>query len=440
LRRVVEGIGAQLRDAVALHDYQRAAKLLEEYVRALERVERAAQGTELAEWARLEREAWLRAREEILIPPEVARALAEAEQLARELHSALRTKDYASFCDKVVGYRDLLQQLREHPHTASWASGELEKLHKLEERLLEHYRALAELVGGEVLESVKTPGRFAFELAVSLAPASPEAAASLLDRIDDAKLKGFASGYVKAARELAEERVVRLSDLAPLKPEERLGYMLYAVERGAVVEEVTSKLPKAADRVMEGFWDAVAEIARTGEAPDPEELVAKWNETKEPENVGAALAAAFAKGYDPAAFMEENFRDLARVEGDVDRYVKLKRVKGELEARVNALAERLHGVMEEARELGVWMPEPGESLALRMRREEEARRAVGRLEELMEKADEIAAEADTHIRAAMQYNLHEYADWFTRVRDEARKLVDELRRVLDEQLGGGGLR
>jgi len=207
--------------------------------------------------------------------------------------------------------------------------------------------------------------------------------------------------------------------------------MLYAVERSAVIGEVAEKMPKAAARIMAGFEDAVAEIARTGEAPDPEALVAKWHETLEPEYVGWALAAALARGYEPAEFMDKHFKQLAAVGGDLAMYEEGLRLSRDLERKAGELARRLEGLWEEARlEL---LPAPGESAALRMLHEVAAARLAERAEVIMEEAAAIRNEALRASQLASRYGLAEHARALQAIADGARRLVDEV-----FKLRGGG--
>jgi len=441
LRRVVEGIGEQLRDAIALHDYERAAKLLEEYVRALERVERAAQGTELAEWARLEREAWLRAREELLIPPEVAHALAEAERLAGELRNALEARDYASFCDKVAGYASLLQQLREHPRTASWASGELEKLLKLEESLLERYYELVERLGGEPLPALASPDRFAFELAVSLAPASPEAAEQLLPRIQDGELRDWARGYLEAVKAYAAAREeasaawalerVQGAFSALRSEEERAGFLAYAVERNGPLVDF-SKFGASASIVEEAFNEEVRRLALEPKPQDWGKMMDKFIETLEPELIGKAMAHAALVGELGKLMEDGRVRAFAeKCRGDAARFEEWwrerERAAEEVAQHASAVGEELQRVREEVMALRAWLPEPGESLALRMLTEVELERARERVRELWDRADDARARVDALYKQAEKYMLD--ARGLDALRDEAKRLIDELSRM-----------
>jgi hypothetical protein len=440
LRSEVERLASELRGALAGHDYGRLPELIERYVEALERLEREAQGTELAEWARAEREAWLAAREELLAPPEVLALRSEAERLAGELRRALDAKDYAAVAERLPEYAEVLARLSEAPapHVAGWAREELERLGRVRDELLRGYYELCELLGGEPLAALKAD-RFMFELVISLAHASPDAARQLVERIPDEGLRGFAAGYVKAAGdaaafEAAGKRLVPLEEMRVLRPEERLGYMAYLVEHGVRIADVEDKLRKASDRVWAGFEDAVAEIVRTGRAERPEELAAKWWETREPEYVGAALAAALAWGYDPAEFMQEHFGRLAAVEGDVAAFEEGLRLERELEPRVHALAGRLEGLWEEAR-FELPHPAPGESTALWMLHEDALARARERAEEIALEAAKIRNEATRIAQIAARYGLKEIGDAAQRVGDSAGVLVNEMHKLLRE-LGG----
>jgi len=371
------------------------------------------------------------------LPPDFLHLRSETEKLAQELRAALEKRDYARAADKLPAYVERLVRLSGAPdrESAEWAKTELERLDKV---LLKHYHTLCDRLGGEPFAAVKGE-RLMFEIALSLAHVSPEAAEPLLDRIPDERLRGFAAGYLKAARdaaafEAAGERLVPLEEMRALKPEERLGYMTYLVEHGVRIADIKVRLEKAHDRIWAGFENKVAEIVKTGEAEKPEELAAKWWETHEPEYIGAALAAALARGYDPGEFMEEHFAQLAAVRGDIAMFEEGLRLARELEPRMHALAERLEGLWEVAR-FELPHPAPGESRALWMLHEDALARARERAEEIALEAAEIRNEATRIAQIAARYGLKEIGDAAQRVGDDAGRLADEMYKLLRE-LGG----
>jgi hypothetical protein len=446
LWRSVESIGRELREAVSLHD-ARMHKLFGEYISALERVEKLAAGTPLAELARQEREAWLAARDELLAPPEVLALRSEAERLAEELRKALDAKDYLTVERALPEYAELLARLSEAPapHIAGWARGELEKLNELREGLLERYYSLTEALGGEPLAALEA-NRFAFELTLSLAHASPDAAKPLLDRIEDRRLRDYAAGYLEAAKayaaaraevgkEWVKARVFGAFDALPT-PEARAGFLAHAIERSLPFVELEIRRFGASARIVEeAFWDEAKRLALYPEPEDWRALLDEFEKTYDPEVLGKALAHAVLAGEAGAFFDDKRVQGFAdKCRGDVARFEEWwtvrPKVEEEVTARLRVIDERLSVLEERAAALHEeWAPEPGEAVSLRMHAELRAARAREEVLEMLHEADKLRAELEAARLRAEDFLLPTHP--FDAFRDRINRLVNFLTKLGD---------
>jgi hypothetical protein len=430
----VQRMGDELRSAVALGD-ERMHKLFDEYIAALERVEKLAAGTPLADLARLEREAWLAARDELLAPPEVLALRSEAEKLAGELRKALEARDYLAVTDKLPAYAELLARLSESPapHVAEWAKAEQEKLNRVRDKLLKHYYELAEKLGGEPLAALEA-NRFAFELALNLAHASPDAAKPLLDRIPDKRMRDYAAGYIKAAEayakareEVGEQAWARIHEefSALASNEARAGFLAYAIERSLPFIKF-HEFGSAARTIEEAFWGEAKRLAVKPEPEDWRKLLDEFVKTYDPEYVGRALASAALAGEVNALWQDPRVQGFIKKEGDVARFkewwtVRPKREE-EYERGVQARAERLREIEEGIAELRSWVPEPGEATSLRMHAELEMARWREEVAERLDQLDEVEAQIHSLGKLADEYLLPRHPvdsllDWARRLRE-----------------------
>jgi hypothetical protein len=444
LWRTVQRMGDELREAVALHD-ARMHKLFEEYIAALERVEKLAAGTPLAELARQEREAWLAARDELLAPPEVLHLRGEAERLAEELRKALDAKDYLTVERALPEYAELLARLSEAPapHIAGWAREELEKLNKVrDELLLPRYYELTEALGGEPLAALEGK-RFTFELTLSLAHVSADAAKPLLDRIEDRRLRDYAAGYLEAARayakareEAGEQALARIQEeFSSLPtPEAKAGFLAYAIERSLPFIDF-GKFGSAARIVEEAFWDEAKRLALYPEPEDWERLLDEFERTYDPEVLGKALAHAalagevneFRQDGRVKGFVERCHGDVARFEWWVEQRPK---VEEEVTARLRVIDERLSVLEERATALHEeWAPEPGEAVSLQMHAELRAARAREEVLAMLHEADELRAELEAERKRAEDFLLPTHP--FDAFRDRINRLVNFLTKLGD---------
>jgi hypothetical protein len=436
LWRSVESIGRELREAVSVHD-ERMYKLFDEYVSALERVEKVAAGTPLADWAKAERESWLAARDELLAPPEVLHLRSEAERLAQELKAALEARDYLTVERLLPAYAELLVRLSESPapHVAGWAREELGKLNRARDELLEHYYGLAEALGGEPLAALKAD-RFAFELALSVAHASPDAAKPLLDRIPDEKMRDYAAGYIKAAEAYAKAREevgegvwARIhEEFSALGSDEaRAGFLAYAIERSLPFIKFHD-FGASARIVEEAFWDEAKRLALYPEPEDWRKLLDEFVKSYEPELLGKALAHAALAGEAGAFFDDDRVRGFAdKCRGDVARFEEWwtvrPRAEEELQRGVQACAERLREIEEGIAELQSGLVvEPGEALSLRMHAELELARLREEVAERLDQLSEVEAQAHSLGKLADEYLLPRHPvdsllDWARRLRE-----------------------
>jgi hypothetical protein len=440
-------VGGELRGALAGHDYGRLPELIDRYLAALERLEREAAGTPLADWARAERESWLAARGELLAPPEVLALRSEAERLAGELRRALDAKDYAAVAERLPEYAEVLARLSgaPAPRIAGWAREELEGLSRVRDELLRGYYEVAEALGGEPLAALKAD-RFAFELALSLAHASPEAAERLLDRIEDGLLREWARGYLEAARAYeaargeegawARERI--FGSFGSLgSAEARAGFIAYAVERSLPFAELEAYNFGASARIVEeAFYEEARRLAVSPEPEDWRSLLDEFAKTYEPELLGKALAhAALAGEVDEfrqdgrvRGFVEKCHGDVSRFEWWVEQR---PRVEGEVAARLQAIYEELSEIEERAMALrSEWAPEPGEAVSLRMHAELELSRAREEVMERLRRLEELRAEGEALRRRAEDFLLPTHP--FDELRDRINRLIDLLTRLGDE--------
>jgi hypothetical protein len=441
-------VGDELRGALAGHDYGRLPELIDRYLAALERLEREAAGTPLAEWARAEREAWLAARNELLAPPEVLHLRGEAERLAGELKSALEARDYLAVAERLPEYAEILARLSEAPapQLAEWARSELERLSKVRDELLQGYYELAETLGGELLAALKAD-RFAFELALSLAHVSPDAAGPLVERIPDERLREWARGYIKAAEAYAragEEvepgwaRARVYEAFGSLgSAEARAGFITYAMERSLPFAELEVHRFGASARIVEeAFYEEARRLAVSPEPEDWRSLLDEFVKTYEPELLGKALAHAALAGE------VDEFRQDGRVQGfadkcrgDVSRFEwwveQRPRVEGEVAARLQAIYQELSEIEERAVALrSEWAPEPGEAVSLRMRAELELARLREEVVEQLRRLEELRAEGEALRKRAEDFLLPTHP--FDELRDRINRLIDLLTRLGDE--------
>jgi hypothetical protein len=446
-RSEVERLASELRGALAGHDYGRLPELIDRYLAALGRLEREAQGTELAEWARAEREAWLAARDELLTPPELLHLRGEAERLAGELRKALDAKDYTAVAERLPEYAEVLARLSEAPapQLAEWARSELERLSRVRDELLQGYYEVAEALGGEPLAALKAD-RFAFELALSLAHVSPEAAERLLDRIEDGLLREWARGYLEAARAYeaareeegawARERI--FGSFGSLgSAEARAGFIAYAVERSLPFAELEVHRFGASARIVEeAFYEEARRLAVSPEPEDWRSLLDEFVKTYDPEILGKALAHAALAGEVDELRQDGRVRGFVeKCHGDVSRFEwwveQRPRVEGEVAARLQAIYQELSEIEERAMALrSEWAPEPGESAALRMRAELEVARAREVVAELLERVEELRSEGEALRRRAEDFLLPTHP--FDELRDRINRLIDLLTRLGDE--------
>jgi hypothetical protein len=439
LWRSVQGIGDELRSAVALGD-ERMYKLFDEYIAALERFEKLAAGTPLAELARLERESWLAARDELLAPPEVLYLRSEAERLAEELRKALDAKDYLAVERTLPAYAELLARLSESPapHIAGWAREELEKLNKVrDELLLPRYYELTEKLGGEPLAALEA-NRFAFELALSLAHVSADAAKPLLERIEDRRMKDYAAGYVKAAgayakarEEVGEQAWARIHEefSALPTPEARAGFLAYAIERSLPFIRF-SDFARAARVVEEAFWGETKRLAVKPEPADWRAMLDAFVKTYDPEYIGKALANAALAGEVNEFFNDGRVKGfIERCHGDAARFKwwveQRPKVEEEVAARLQAIRQELAEIEESAVALrSEWMPEPGEAVSLRMHAELELARAREEVMERLRRLEELRAELEAERKRAEFFLLPTHP--FDALRDRINRLTNFL--------------
>ena len=437
LWRAVQRLGDELREAVSVHD-ERMYKLFDEYISALERFGKLAAGTPLAELARLERESWLAARDELLAPPEVLHLRSETEKLAQELKAALEARDYLTVERLLPAYAELLARLSESPapHTAEWAKAEQEKLNRVRDELLERYYELTEKLGGEPLAALKAD-RFAFELALSVAHASPDAAKPLLDRIEDKKMRDYAAGYLEAAEAYAKAREemgahawARIhEEFSSLGSDEaRAGFLAYAIERSLPLIRF-HEFDSAARVVEEAFWDEAKRLALYPEPEDWRALLDEFEKTYDPEVLGKALAHAALAGEVNELRQDGRVRGFAdKCHGDAERFEswveQRPRAEEEYERGVQACAERLREIEEGVAELRSWVPEPGEATSLQMHAELEMARFREMVEEGWDQLDEVTARIHALEKLADEYLLPRHP--LDSLRDWARRLREAL--------------
>jgi hypothetical protein len=442
LWRSVQRLGDELREAVVRGDWERAHTLFGEYITALERFEKLAAGTPLEETARLEREAWLAAKDELIVPPEALALRREAEKLAGELRRALEARDYLTVERLLPAYAELLARLSEAPHIAGWARDELEKLSKVQEGLLEHYHRMTEKLGGEPLAALEA-NRFAFELALSVAHASPSAAKPLLDRIPDKRLRDYAAGYIKAAEayakareETGEQAWARIHEgfSALPTPEAKAGFLAYAIERSLPFIKF-SDFGASARIVEEAFWDEAKRLALYPTPEDWRAMLDGFVKTYDPEVLGKALAHAaltgevneFRQDLRVQGFADKCRGDVARFEWWVEQRPK---VEEEVAARLQAIHQELNEIEESAVALrSEWMPEPGEAVSLRMHAELELARAREEVMERLRRLEELRAELEAERKRADFFLLPTHP--FDELRDRINRLVNFLMQLGD---------
>jgi hypothetical protein len=358
--------------------------------------------------------------------------------LAEGLRKALDAKDYLTVARALPEYAELLARLSEAPapHIAGWAREELERLNKVrDELLLPRYYELAEALGGEPLAALEA-NRFAFELTLSLAHVSPDAAKPLLDRIEDKQMRDYAAGYIKAAEAYAKAgeevgegvwaRIQEEFSSLPT-PEARAGFLAYAIERSLPFIRF-HEFGSAARIIEEAFWD---EAKRLAVNPAPENwrtLVDEFAKTCDPEVLGKALAHAALAGEADALFSDTRVRGFMRKEGDVARFEEWwrvrPRVEEEYERGVQACAERLREIEEGIAEMRSWVPEPGEAPSLRMLRELELARWREMVEEGWNRTEEVEARIHALEKLADEYLLPRHP--LDSLRDWARRLREAL--------------
>jgi hypothetical protein len=367
------------------------------------------------------------------LPADLLHLLAETEKLAQELRAALEKRDYTRAADMLPAYVERLVRLSGAPdkETAEWAKTELEKL---DEVLLEHYHTLCDRLGGEPFAAVKSE-RLMFELALSLAHASPDAAKPLLDRIPDKRLRDYAAGYLEAARayakageEVGEQAWARIhEEFSSLPSEEaRAGFLAYAIERSLPLINF-EKIGSAARIVEEAFWDEAKRLAVNPEPADWRALLDEFAKTCDPEVLGKALAHAALAGEGDRIMEDWRVKGfIEKCDGDVARFdvwvVQRPRAEEELERGVRACAERLREIEEGIAELRSWVPEPGEATSLRMLRELELARLREEVRERWDQLDEVEAQAHSFAKLADRYLLPRHAvdsllDWIRRQRE-----------------------
>jgi hypothetical protein len=268
-----------------------------------------------------------------------------------------------------------------------------------------------------------------------------------VERIPDERLREWARGYIKAAEAYARAREEVEPGWARARvyeafgslgsAEARAGFIAYAVERSLPFAELEVHRFGASARIVEeAFYEEARRLAVSPEPEDWRSLLDKFAKTYDPEILGKALAHAALAGEVDELRQDGRVQGFAdKCHGDVSRFKwwveQRPRVEGEVAARLQAIYEELSEIEERAAALWrEWVPEPGESAALRMRAELEVAKAREVVAELLERVEELRSEGEALRRRAEYFLLPTHQ--FDKLRDRVNRLIDLLTRLGDK--------
>ena len=238
-----------------------------------------------------------------------------------------------------------------------------------------------------------------------------------LQRGDVERAQELLSGLAERLRGEGSERAREL-----LERLEGARERLLAVHRGRSVD--FSAFKGSAPVVERAFDEKLIELAR-GASADWRSELEKFRETYDVRYVGRALACTAVSGeLDKCA---SALKPLAERGGP--GALALERAARELEAEIDAVAQRLSGVGDCLRDLRVGAPEPGRSIALSLERERGAARVREEARELLEEVEGARARIDGATERARKSGLRGHERSLAALRDAAKRLSEALREL-----------